>query len=349
VDGVDVPATLDAAAVKAVAGLLPAVAGLDPQARGPQAARIVAQVDGKAWPCSVSTRRGSTGARVELAIEHGRPKFKTLADTGMSDAVAERVQEALKLESGIILVAAPRRGGLTTLFEAVIASADRLLRDFVLLEDAAVPRPEIQNVKPVRWDSRAGGKPVAALESALREYPNVLAVCDLEAAELAQRLVAQPGEGRLVIVGVRGADAADGVARLLALGADPQAVARGLLGAVSCRLVRKLCPKCRREYFPAIDTLVRLAIDPDADATLFRAGAAGCPVCTGTGYLGRTAACEFAAGPTLRAYVAKAAEADVLRKAAMKDGMVSLRHDAVAKVARGVTSVEEVQRVFRKA
>jgi len=109
VDGIDAPAALDAAAAKAVAGVLVAAAGLDPQARGPQAGRIVAQVEGKPWPCTVTARRGSAGSRVELAIEQGRPKFKTLADTGMPDAVAERVQEALKLESGIILVVAPRR------------------------------------------------------------------------------------------------------------------------------------------------------------------------------------------------------------------------------------------------
>ena len=81
--------------------------------------------------------------------------------------------------------------------------------------------------------------------------------------------------------------------------------------------------------------------------TLFRPARAGCSVCTGTGYLGRTAACELAAGPTLQAYVAKKADAGVLRKAAVKDGMVSIMQDAIAKAARGVTSIEEVQRVFQ--
>ena len=126
-------------------------------------------------------------------------------------------------------------------------------------------------------------------------------------------------------------------------------LARVLLGAVGSQLVRKLCPKCRQEYFPAIETLVKLKIDLGADVTLFRAAPGGCAACTGTGYLGRTAACELAAGPTLREYVARAADADVLRKAAAKDGMASIRRAAITKAARGVTSIEEVQRVFRKA
>jgi type II secretory ATPase GspE/PulE/Tfp pilus assembly ATPase PilB-like protein len=349
VDGVVTPAPVPpAAAVKGVVGVLQALAGFDPKVRAPQSATITALVDDKPWPCSVVARYGSSSVRIEVAIDKRRPTFKTLADLGASPDVAARMQEFLALESGLLIVTAPRRGGLSTLFTGMLTAADRLLRDFVLLEDAAAPRPEIQNVRPVRWDSRTGGTPVAALEGVLREYPNVLATCDLEDKELARQLVAQAGEGRLVIVGLRGADAADGIARLAALGVDPQAIARVLLGAVGCQLVRKLCPQCREEYFPALDLLAKFKIDLGADVTLFRAAAAGCAACTGTGHLGRTGAYEVAAGPTLRAYVAKAADADVLRKAAIKDGMVALVRDAIAKAARGETSVEEVQRVFRK-
>lgn len=348
VDGVARPAPqLDKATVGAIVGVLKGIAGFDPKQRGPQTAAVAAVVEGKSWPCTVGWQRGATGERVEVRIDKMRPRFKTLADVGMPAAVIGRVQEFLKLESGLLLLAAPRGGGLPTLFDGVVTAADRLLRDFVVLEDAAAPHSEIQNLRPVRWDSRSGSQPVAALDAALREYPNVFATCDLEDADLAKRLVAQAGEGRLVIVGLRAADAADGIARLIGWGVDPQAVARVLLGAVGSRLVRKLCPQCRQEFFPAVAALDRLGLDPDVDVTLFRPARAGCSVCTGTGYLGRTAACELAAGPTLQAYVSKAADAGVLRKAAVKDGMVSVRQDAIVKAARGVTSIEEVQRVFQ--
>ena len=338
---------LDKAGVAAAVGALKAVAGFDPKQREPQADKVTATVESKPWACTVSGRRGAAGERLEVVIDHVRPKFKTLADIGMSEAVAGRMQEFLKLESGLLLLAAPRGGGLSTLFDGVITAADRLLRDFVVLEDAAAPGTDIQNLRPVRWDSRAGGKPATALESALREYANVITTCDLEDADLAQRLVAQAGDGKLVIVGVRAADAAEGIARLHGWGVDPQAVGRVLLGAVGVRLVRKLCPKCRQEFFPAVPALQKYGLDPDVAVTLFRPAKSGCPVCTGTGYLGRTAACELAAGPTVQAYAAKKADAGVLRKAAAKDGMVSMLHDAIAKAARGVTAVEEVQRVFK--
>jgi len=350
VDGVAAAApALDGPVVAAVAGVLKSAAGFDPQGRGPHIGRVAAVVQGKPWACTVSARRGSGGERVELVIDHVRPKFKTLADAGVPDAVTARIKEFLLLESGLIVLAAPRRGGLSTLFDGVINTADRLLRDYVLLEDAATPRPEIPNVKPVRWDSRAGTPPVSALESALREYPNVLAACDLEDADLARRLVAEAGDGKLVIVGLRGNDAAEGIARLVALGVEPQVLAGVLLGAVGTRLLRKLCPKCRREYLPGVELLAALKIDPGSTVTLFRAAEAGCPVCNGTGYLGRTAICELAAGPTLRAALAKGADAKVLRQAATTDGMVTISNEARRLVAAGVTSFEEVQRVFRKA
>ncbi len=350
VDGVAAPPPpLERAALAAVAGVWKAVAGLDPQIRGQQRGKVTAVVQGKPWACSVVAARGSGGERIEFVIEHMRPKFKTLPEAGADEQIARRVHEFLLLESGLVILAAPRRGGLSTLFDTVINSADRLMRDYVLLEDATTPRPEVQNVKPVRWDAKAGVTPVAALESAMRDYPHVVTVCDLDDAELAKALVERAGDGRLVIVGVRADDAVDGIARLVALGVEPEAISRVLLGAVGVRLVRKLCPKCRQEYFPAVEMLTRLKIDPVATPTLFRAAASGCPVCTATGYLGRTAACELATGPTLRSHLAKGADPQVLRQAAVKDGMATVQHDAVAKVARGTTSVEEIQRAFRRA
>jgi len=339
--------SLDKPRVAAVVGVLKTVAGFDMKDRGAQTSKITAMVEGKPWACTVSGSRSASGERLDVVIDHVRPKFKTLADLGMPEAVAKQLDEFLKLESGLIVLAAPPGGGLSTLFDGVIGAADRLLRDFVILEDAAAPRPEIQNLRPVRWDSRTGGQPGSALDAAMREYANVLTSCDLEDAELCKRLVAQAGEGKLVVVGVRATDAAEAIARLLGWGVDPQTVSRTLLAAVSVRLVRKLCPKCRREFFPAVAPLARLGLDPDLTFTLFRPTQGGCPVCTGTGYLGRTASCELGAGPTLKTYVAKGADAGVLRKAAVKDGMVPMLQDAIAKAARGVTSVEEVQRVFQ--
>jgi general secretion pathway protein E len=290
----------------------------------------------------------STGERLQLSLDHGRPKFKTLADTGMPEPLVKRVKELVGLESGLIVVATPKREGLSTLFDLVVGSADRLVRDFVSIEDAAHPRGEIQNVKPVRWDAGRQISPAGAVELALREYPAALVSCDLNDAGLAAALVAQAEEGRLVIVGMRAADAVDGLVRLMALGIAAETLSRTLLAAIGGKLARKLCPKCHEEYVPALDMLMRLRLDPEHAPTLRRPTQGGCPVCTGTGYVGRTGIFEIASGKTLAHYLAKNADAKVLRQAAVKDGMKPLQQEGLATVLRGTTSIEEIRRIFRK-
>lgn len=350
VDGVWRPVvTLGRQEAAAVAAVFKTVAGIEGRDRGGrQSGRCDIVVDGKPWPCTISVQAVPTGTRLLVTHDYGRPKFKTLADTGMTEPLVQRVRELVALESGVLVVATPKRNGLSTLFDGVLTAADRMLRDFVSLEDAATPRPEIQNVRPVRWDAAAGASPVAALDQALREYPRVLVACDLKDPELAQRLAAQAAEGLLVIVGVRGADAAEGIASLASLGVTPDQLGRLLLGSIAGRLVRKLCPKCREDYLPTPDEITKLKLDPGSRPTLHRALQGGCGVCGQTGYLGRTGIFEIATGRTVNQAVAAGADAAVIRQAAARDGMNPLSREARRLVAEGITSLDEIQRVFRK-
>lgn len=350
VDGVWRPLqTFDRATGDGLVAALKLVAGLDSrERRKPQFGQCQTVIDGKAWPCRIVSQGVPTGERVQLSLDYGRPKFKALGDTGMSPEMAARVTELMALESGLIVLATPKRGGLSTLFDCVVNAADRMLREFVVVEDARSPRPEIQNVKPARWDAGKQVTPVAAVELALREYPGGLVTCDLKDPDLAKKLVEQAEQGKLVVVGVRGNDAADGITTLRALGIDAATLGRVLLAAIGSRLVRKLCPKCHEEYLPSLELLAKLKLDPAAAPTLKRARQGGCAICTETGYLGRTGIFEIASGRTLAAYVAKGADAKVLRQAAVKDGMKPLQHDGLAKVAAGITGIDEIQRVFAK-
>lgn len=350
VDGVWRPiVTLSRQEAAAVVAVLKAAAGIEGHGGGGrQSGRCEIMVAGKPWPCTISVQTVPTGTRLLLIHEYGRPKFKTLADTGMTEPLVQRVRELVALESGLLVVTTPKRNGLSTLFDGVLTAADRLLRDFVSLEDVTAPRTEIQNVRPIRWDAAAGVSPTAALDRALREYPRVLVACDLKDPELAQRLVAQAADGLLVIVGVRGADAAEGIAGLAHLGIAPDQAGRLLLGSIAGRLVRRLCPKCREDYMPTPDEIATLKIDPGTRPTLHRALQGGCGVCGQTGYLGRTGIFEIAAGRTVNQAVAAGADAAVIRQAATKDGMNPLSREARRLVAEGITSLDEIQRVFRK-
>jgi type II secretory ATPase GspE/PulE/Tfp pilus assembly ATPase PilB-like protein len=110
--------------------------------------------------------------------------------------------------------------------------------------------------------------------------------------------------------------------------------------------VRRLCPRCRQGFQPPGELLARLKKTPEQLPQLYRASPHGCSLCSGLGYMGRTAIFELASGPTLRKAIASQADPQVLRKAAVQDGMVPLRDAGLALVMEGVTSLEELQRAF---
>jgi type II secretory ATPase GspE/PulE/Tfp pilus assembly ATPase PilB-like protein len=338
----------DRTAALAVIDTLAALCGL-PQARGGRAGTFALQVDGKPRNCRLAVRAASGGEQVVVQIEPPAVIFKKPADVGMPTAIADRLGELLALEKGLIVVSSPPASGLTTTFDVVVQSADRLLRDFISLEDAALPPREIQNVKPVKFDARTGATPLDVLTAALREYPRAIVTRDLRDRALAVELVRLAADDKLVIVSMKATDAVDAVARLEACGVPPDQLARTLVGSLAQRLVRKLCPKCREEYPTPGEVLARLKTTVEKLPQLRKASAHGCRLCRGTGYLGRTAVFELASGSTFRQAIAAKADPKILRQAAAKDGMQPMREAGMALVVEGVTSLEEMQRVFSAA
>lgn len=334
---------------RSVIDTLAALAGVDPAARTSKPGTFAIRVDGKPRTCRLLLRRSEAGRQAVVQIEKPGELFRQLSDLGMPAAIAGRLTELLAVEKGLIVLSAPSAGGLTTTFDVVLQTADRLLRDFVSIEDAANPPREIQNVKPVRFDARTGVAPVDAVAAALREYPRVLVTRDLADKPLALELARLADDNQLVIVSMKAADALDAVARLLALGVPRDVLARTLVGSLSQQLVRKLCPRCRTEYPTPGEVLARQKKTPEQLPHLFKPSPEGCRVCKGTGYLGRVALFELASGTHLRQAIAARADQQIMRQQAAKDGMQRMRDAGLAIVVEGVTSMEEMQRVFAPA
>jgi type II secretory ATPase GspE/PulE/Tfp pilus assembly ATPase PilB-like protein len=283
-----------------------------------------------------------------VTLESPGVVFKTWLDLAMTAPVSTKLAELLALEKGLIVLSAPTASGLTTTFDVAVQSADRLVRDFVSIEDAADPPREIQNVKPVRFDTRTGVTAVAALETAMREYPRAIVTRDLRDRDLAVALAGRADDQQLVILSMKADGATEAAAKLVAAGVPADMLARTLLGSLSQRLVRKLCPHCREDYPTPADLLMRLKRTAEQLPHLRRASPHGCRVCWGTGYFGRTAIFELASGPTFRKAIAGKVDPKVLRQAAVKDGMRALADVGMELVIEGVTSLEEMQRVFAK-
>ena len=321
--------------------------GLPPKAAKRQTGRFLVTVDRKQLPCNLTLEAANGSMRMLVEMEMPPPTFPALAALGMQEQVAGKIKTALTLTNGLIVVSAPTGEGLTTTFTQVVLAADRLLRDFVILEDAAAPLKEIQNVKPVRWGGAEQVTPAAALEAAMRGYPTAVVVPELRDGALAVE-VAKLSEELLVIVGLEAADAVTAVEKLLALGMPREVLSKTLQASVSQRLVRRLCPKCAEEYKPTPELLARLKLPAVEALTFKRAIAEGCPACSGTGHLGRTGIYEVAGGPTVSKAIAAKVDRATMLKAAVRDGMQRLTEAGIGAVVERVVGLDEIPRIFKK-
>lgn len=346
---VDAPkASLEAG--QAAVAALKALCGVAPNVREARAAPFLMNVDGKPRNCRMSIRRQPTSEQLVVQIDPPAAVFKKLEDLGMPKPLADKVVELTRVEKGLIIVSAPPASGLTTTFDVLVLSADRLLREFISLEDAAAPPREIQNVRPVPFDARTGVTPLQALTDVLRSYPNVIVTRDVADKQLVAELAKLAADDKLVILSVKATDSTDAIARIASCGVPADMLARSLVASVSQRLVRKLCPKCREEYPPDPEplpkALAQLKLSPEQRGRVRKASPHGCRLCGGTGYLGRTAVFELASGTTLRKAIAAVTDAATLRKAAVQDGMKPMGEAGLPLVLDGATSLDELQRVF---
>ena len=341
-------APLDAATGTEVVTMLLRLAGLSPKKRGrTQAGSFAITVDGKQRGCRLSTKMTKAGEQFAIELETPPAKFKTAEDLGMPAEMLERLQRLVNLKRGLVLVSAAPGHGLSTCFDMVVTAADRLMRDFVSIEEAQEQAAEVQNVKVQKYDAAAGETPVMAVEKAALSYPSGFVTRRLDDPELAADLVKRALEDKLAIVSLPAEDSIDAIGKLLDLGIKPSDLARCFLGSVSQRLVRKLCPKCAEKQEPPLPLLEKFGKTAE-DVPHIRSVSehGGCRFCSGRGFLGRTGAFELATGTPLRKEISRRAAAAELRKAAGQENFQGMREHGMELVLSGVSSLEEMQRVF---
>src|SRR6185369_12174539 len=186
----------------------------------------------------------------------------------------------------------------------------------------------------------------SALRSILRQDPDVVLIGEIRDQETAKIAMQAAQTGHLVLSTLHTDDAPSCVTRLMDIGVEPYVIASALVGVVAQRLVRRLCPNCRRQYTPPAETLRALNI-PDAEAASIPFyKSVGCDQCNHTGYRGRIGIYEvMRVTDKLRRAISARVSEDQIREAAIAGGMISLGEDGLAKVKSGVTTPEELLRV----
>ena len=315
-DGPAPPAHLKAAIVSR----LKIMADLDiAERRVPQDGRIRLPLQNRQVDVRVSTVPTLHGESIVLRLldkERGRIAFD---DLGMEEAAAQRLADVLGRPHGIVLATGPTGSGKTTTLYAAVDWLRTGREKILTVEDPV--EYELPGVPQVPVHEKVGLTFATALRSLLRQDPDVLLVGEIRDEETAEIATHAALTGHLVLSTLHTNDAPSALVRLLDLGVAPYLVASTVEAVLGQRLVRKVCPACRRAA-------------PD------------CPTCRGTGYRGRTGIYELLVmTDELRDALPQQRGAAELRALAIASGMRTLRDDGLRLVQAGVTTLEEVTRV----
>jgi len=323
------------------------MAGMDvAERRLPQDGRIVLNMSGKPMDLRVSTLPTYHGERVVMRIlARERPKLN-LDDIGLLDDDLATMRELSHRLHGIILAAGPTGSGKTTLFYAMLNEIDRDHTCVLTVEDPI--EYLIEGVAQTQIATHIGLAFPRAIRQMLRQDPDVMLIGELREGESANLAAQCALTGHLVLTSLHADTAPGGIKRLVDMGVAPFVVNASLAASISQRLIRTLCPDCKKEVKSPRHLLSAEAADmvrERSDATFY--APAGCPACNGTGYRGRTAIHEILIpDDRVKDVVASDGSLAAIREAALAAGMRTMLACGVEKAARGITSLQEVLRVI---
>lgn len=312
--------------------------------RLPQDGRITLRLAGRAVDVRVSTLPTGHGERVVLRLLDKQAARLTLSALGMSAATLEELRRLIQQPHGIFLVTGPTGSGKTTTLYAALGQLDCKRLNIVTVEDPI--EFDLDGIGQTHVNAKVGLTFARTLRSMLRQDPDVIMIGEIRDLETAQIAVQASLTGHLVLATLHTNDSVGAVTRLIDMGVEPFLVASSLLGVMAQRLVRRLCPACRRAHTPSSAERALLGPAAGKKATIYLP--AGCPECGQTGYRGRTGIYElFVIDETTRPMIHDGASETAIQEHIQGRGMTSLREDGVRWVRDGTTSLEELVRVTR--
>ncbi len=310
--------------------------------RLPQDGRMALRLAGHAVDVRVSTLPTGHGERVVLRLLDKEAGRLTLSALGMNPDLRDQLEALIRQPHGIVLVTGPTGSGKTTSLYAALSGLDAQSMNIVTVEDPI--EYDLDGVGQTQVNSKIDMTFALALRAILRQDPDVIMVGEIRDLETAQIAVQASLTGHLVLATLHTNDAAAAVTRLVDMGVEPFLLSSGLLGVLAQRLIRKLCPHCKRPYTP---DAAALAVLPQKINVLY--APVGCPSCNQTGYAGRTGIYELLLiNDELRRVMHSGTAEAELRDAARAGGMRAMRDDGMRWVAAGETALEEVLRVTRE-
>jgi len=312
--------------------------------RLPQDGRISIALGGKTVDVRVSTLPARFGERVVMRILDKEAARLDLDALGMPADVKERFRQALQRPNGVILVTGPTGSGKTTTLYAALTLLNDPSRNILTVEDPV--EYAIDGIGQTQINPKVGLTFAAGLRAILRQDPDIVMVGEIRDVETAEIAIQASLTGHLVLSTVHTNSAVGAVTRLRDMGAEPFLLSSTIAAVLAQRLVRRLCPSCRRPYQPDAAERALMGLSADADVVIHAPG--GCGRCSQTGFEGRVGVYELVvADETLRRLIHDNAGEQELSAHAFRRGE-TLAQCGFRHVLAGATSLDEVLRVVRQ-
>lgn len=331
----------------AVSARIKVMAKLDiAEKRLPQDGRIKIKIAGKDVDIRLSTVPVQTGERIVMRVLQKSSAAPRLEDLGYHGTVLEQLDSLSQRKHGVVYVSGPTGSGKTTTLFAMLGRINSPDKMIITVEDPV--EYEIPGVSQIQVNHKIDLSFARALRSIVRQDPDVIMVGETRDLETAQMAIEASLTGHFVLSTIHTNDASSCPNRLIDMGVQPFLIASSLAGVLAQRLIQTLCPDCKTPHEPTQEELEILGVNKaPANATIFRAE--GCPKCNYRGYDSRTTVCELLQiTDEIRPLILQKADAATVKKKAVQEGMVTLRQDAIGKVFKGITSIEEVVRVINE-
>ncbi len=321
------------------------MAGMDiAERRMPQDGRCSVRLGQREIDLRVSTVPTSFGERCVLRILDKSSGILTLNQLGLWEDDLKRFDTLLSRNHGIIFVTGPTGSGKSTTLYACLNRINSAEKNVMTVEDPI--EYQLEGISQMQVASKKGVTFVNALRHILRQDPDVVMVGEVRDAETARMAIQSSLTGHLVFSTLHTNDSAGAISRLLDLGVEPYLVSSSLIAIMAQRLLRRICPDCKKIYQPTPHELRELGLGdlPSKDAKFYIGG--GCDKCFQTGYRGRTGIYELMLiAEDIQSLIYQRASAGTIKKLALDTGLQTLRMDGARKVLAGITTIPEVLRV----
>jgi len=326
----------------AIISRLKIMADLDiAERRRPQDGRIKIRLLGRTVDLRVSTCPVIFGEKIVMRILDKTNLSLDMTKLGFQQQPLKDFEDAIEKPFGIVLVTGPTGSGKTTTLYSALSRINRPDTNIMTAEDPV--EYNLDGINQVNVNDDVGLSFAAALKSFLRQDPNIIMVGEIRDFDTGSIAVKAALTGHLVLSTIHTNDAPSTINRLIDMGIEPFLVGSSVNLILAQRLVRRVCSKCAEPLTMTVETMESLGLRPEHLRNSKVMKGRGCFECSNTGYKGRVGVYEVMKITIgLRELILKRANATELRRAAIREGMISLRMDALMKLLAGHTSPEEV-------